>query len=213
MDREHPQTNHYHPTFLKVGLFIAILASSLGVSNSILWIYRRVLNSLGLEIAEVIVAFLVIITLALILVGFRVGFNAKQILRQHKVQALRIYRLFQRCKFFRSLWEYIGPPVETENNSTPKKLDAIELPIQLDRPPRRGRPPTYSIDRWIRVVSAWENRDSLRNPLTLAEFLSQEFGTYADGSPRMSENSYYDWRKKVFDELRKQGARKKDNPD
>jgi hypothetical protein len=50
---------------------------------------------------------------------------------------------------------------------------------------------------------AWENRDTFRNPITLAEFLSLEFGTYADGSPCMSENSFYENRKKVFDELRK----------
>jgi len=44
--------------------------------------------------------------------------------------------------------------------------------------------------------------------MTLAEFLSQEFGTYADGSPCMSENSYYDWRKRVFDELHKKKSSK-----
>jgi hypothetical protein len=56
---------------------------------------------------------------------------------------------------------------------------------------------------------AWENRDTLRNPMTLSEFLSLEFGTYADGSPRMSENSYYDWRKRVIEELQKQEQKKK----
>ncbi|MBK8821870.1 MAG: hypothetical protein IPN58_04450 [Anaerolineales bacterium] len=76
----------------------------------------------------------------------------------------------------------------------------------MDRPKRRGRPPTHSLDRWTRVVLAWENRDPYRNPMTLTEFLSQEFGTYADGTPCMSENSFYENRKKVFEELRKNAA-------
>jgi hypothetical protein len=75
--------------------------------------------------------------------------------------------------------------------------------LMIEKPKRRGRPPTHSLDRWTRVVLAWENRDPYRNPITLTEFLSQEFGTYADGTPCMSDNSFYENRKKVFDELRK----------
>ncbi|MFT3892727.1 MAG: hypothetical protein QM730_13940 [Anaerolineales bacterium] len=87
-------------------------------------------------------------------------------------------------------------------------MDTVDVTALLDRQPKRGRRPTYSIDRWKRVVMAWENNDPLRNPLTLSEFLAEEFGTYADGSPKMSENSFYDWRKKVMDELRRQEALK-----
>jgi hypothetical protein len=61
----------------------------------------------------------------------------------------------------------------------------------------------------MRVVQAWESRDIQRNTMTLSEYLAEQFGIYADGSPQMSENSYYEWRKKVFKELRKQEARKK----
>jgi len=40
--------------------------------------------------------------------------------------------------------------------------------------------------------------------MTLSEYLAEQFGTYADGSPKMSENSYYDWRRKILKELQKQ---------
>ncbi|MCC6986386.1 MAG: hypothetical protein IT309_08155 [Anaerolineales bacterium] len=85
-------------------------------------------------------------------------------------------------------------------------IATISIP---EHPPRRGRRPTYPLERWARVVQAWENRDPLRNTMTLSEFLAEEFGVYADGSPHMSENSYYEWRKRVFMELRKQTPAKK----
>lgn len=203
MDGKLSQSNPYHPIYLRVGLLIVLLTSITAVSNSVLWIYRRVHNSLGVEIAEVVVAFLVILILVLIGIGFRTGISTKQVLRQHRYQALRIYRALKWCRIFRALWAYLGPPIETATPPTDAKEDTSKQMTLPSRPPRRGRPPTYPIDRWIRVVSAWENRDPMRNPLTLSEFLSQEFGTYADGSPRMSENSYYDWKKKVYEEMSK----------
>jgi hypothetical protein len=65
------------------------------------------------------------------------------------------------------------------------------------------------MDRWIKVVLAWENRDTWRNPITLVEFLSQEFGTWADGSPRVSKKAFYDNQKRVHEELRRQEATEK----
>ena len=50
----------------------------------------------------------------------------------------------------------------------------------------------------------WEKRDPLRDTMTLADLLAEEFGTNADGSPRMTEQTYYDWRDRVFAELKKE---------
>jgi len=100
-------------------------------------------------------------------------------------------------------YEEVQPQLSLPESET---SNVAQLLVSMDKPKRRGRPPTHSLDRWTRVVFAWENRDPYRNPMTLTEFLSQEFGTYADGTPCMSENSFYENRKKVFEELRKNAA-------
>ena len=200
------QNNHFSPHFLRIGLLIVLLLSSIGIFASAIWIYHRVHHSLGLEIADVVVAFLVILILRLIIVGFKAGFSAKRALRQRRLLALRIYRFLKWSKTFRTCWEYIGPQGVAEKNLSPAQHVTTAITVVSDRPTKRGRPPTYSIDRWIKVVSAWENRDPWHNPITLDEFLSQEFGTCADGSPKISKKTYYDWQKKVHEEIRKQQA-------
>jgi len=205
MDGKPSQNNNIHPIHLRVGLLVVWFMSGMVIVASVGWIYRRIQSHLGFEIAGVVVAFLMILIFILILFGFGAGFGADRILRRRKIQALWIYRSLKRFRLVRSLWLYIEPHrhVETENQQ------ALEMTKLLAKTPRRGRHPTYSLDRWMRVVQAWENRDPMRNTLTLSEFLGEEFGTYVDGSPHMSENSYYDWRKKVFKELQKLEARKK----
>ncbi len=209
MSQETTENNHFSPFYLKMGLLVVLLTSGAIIIYSVNWIYDKILDRLGLDIAEVVVAFLAVLIVILILLGFGAGLGADQIVRRHKVQTHRIYRALRRSRVLRSLWQYIGPTAPKENAERPA-IEVISIP---ERPPRRGRRPTYSLDRWVRVVHAWENRDPLRNTMTLAEFLAEEFGTYADGSPQMSENSYYEWRKKVFLELHKQESGKKDQAD
>ena len=206
MSRESTQSNHIHPITVRMGLLLVLLCSGMVVFYSVNWIYHRILNRLGPEIAEVVIAFLMVLIVILILFGFWAGFRTDRILHRRKIQALWIYRSLKRSRLMRSLWRYVEPnwPVEST------KLPVIE-PISItEHAPRRGRRPTHSLDRWMRVVQAWENRDTQRNTMTLSEYLAEQFGTYADGSPQMSENSYYEWRKRVFKELRKQESRKKE---
>lgn len=190
---------------MRKGLLGVLLISGTVIFYSVNWIYHRIHSRLGFEIAEVVVAFLMVLIIMLILFGFWAGFGIDQILRRQKVQALWIHRSLKRSRVMRSLWRYIEPNWHQEVAGLP----AVEMTSIPEHPPRRGRRPTYSLDRWMRVVQAWENRDLQRNTMTLSEYLAEQFGTYADGSPQMSENSYYEWRKKVFMELRKQDPEKK----
>jgi hypothetical protein len=206
MNQESTDNNHIHPVYLRVGLFFVLLTSGTLIFYSVNWMYHRIRDRLGFEIAEVVVAFLMILIVILILFGFGAGVGAGQILRQRKIQALWIYRSLKRYRVMRSLWRHIKPNGRMED----ARLSAVEAISIPERPPRRGRRPTHSLERWARVVQVWENRDTLRNTMTLSEFLAEEFGTYADGSPQMSENSYYEWRKRVFTELRKQKSVKKE---
>ena len=209
MDEKLSQSNPFPPILLKVGLLLILLASSTSVISSVKWIYHHVETNIGFEIADVVVALLVILILGLIIVGFGAGFGAKRVLRQRRLLALRIYRFCKWSTIFQAFWGYMGPSVEIEKIITPHQQDVPEIPVLLERPQKRGRIPTHSMDRWIEVVAAWENRDTWRNPITLQEFLSQEFGTCADGSPQMSKKSFYDWQKKVHKEMRERETKKK----
>ena len=201
---EYKLTKHncIHPNMRTILCVILLVCGGL-LFGSIIWIFHRIHVSLGIELAEVAVALMSIFILVLILVGIRAGWSLDRFIRQRKDTVCRIYSSFGQVRYFLSLLGY---------EEVQSKINAIEIPTHqnineplafIERPRRRGRPPTHSIDRWIRVVLAWEKRDTFRNPMTLAEFLSQEFGMYADGSPCMSENSFYEYRKKVFKELRK----------
>jgi hypothetical protein len=194
--------SHIHPSLRIVMYSILLICGGL-LFGSIIWIFHRIHTSLGAELAEVAVALMSIFILALILVGICAGWSIDRFIRYRKISAWRIYRSFRQVRQFFSLlgYEEVQPKISLIDG--PNEPNINKTLALLERPRRRGRPPTHSFDRWNRVVFAWENRDTFRNPMTLAEFLSQEFGTYADGSPCMSENSFYENRKKVFEELRK----------
>ena len=206
MNKESTQNNHIHPITMRMGLFVVLLISGTALIYSVNWIYYRIQSRLGLEIAEVVVAFLMVLIVILILFGFWAGFRADRVLHRRKIQALWIYRSLAHSRVMRSLWQYVEPNGQAESKNQPVDK-TISIP---EHAPRRGRRPTHSLDRWIQVVQVWENRNLQLNTMTLSEYLIEQFGMYADGSPMMSENSYYEWRKKVLKELRKREARKKE---
>ncbi len=173
--------------------------------GSIVWVFHRIQTRFGDELAEVAAALMSILILALITVGMRAGWSLDRFIRHRRIDLWRIHQSIRPTGYFLSLlgYEEVQPQLSLPESET---LNVTQLLVSMDKPKRRGRPPTHSFDRWTRVVLAWENRDPYRNPMNLTEFLSQEFGTYADGTPCMSENSFYENRKKVFEELRKNAA-------
>jgi hypothetical protein len=195
--------SHIHPN-LRIVLYSILLICGGLLFGSIIWIFRRIQASLGVELAEVAVALMSILILALMLVGIRAGWTIDRFIRYRRIDIWKIHKSFRQAQQFITLLGYEEPqPSSISLQDSPNKQNIDETLALIEKPRRRGRPPTHSLERWTRVVLAWENRDLYRNPMTLTEFLSQEFGTYADGSPCMSENSFYENRKKVFDELRK----------
>ncbi len=172
---------------------------------SLAWIYDKLGHHLGFDLADVAVALLAILILFLISFGMRAGWEADNYFRATREKCW-ICRLWPAARLILDWMGYTEPIDSAEPAGDKHHMNASEMQALLGKPPRRGRPPTYPLARWQRVVLAWENRDPLRNPMTLSEFLCEEFGTYVDGSPRMSENSYYEWRKRVLEELRKESA-------
>lgn len=188
--------NRIHPR-LRIGLYSILLICGGLLLGSIFWIFQRIHISFGAALAEVVVSVISILIFALIMVGMRAGLSLDRFIRHQKIDIGSIQKSLNQE---RQVLSWLG---YEEINAKIPEPNIEQTLLMIDKPKRRGRPPTHSLERWTRVVLAWENRDPFRNPITLTEFLSQEFGTYADGTPCMSENSFYENRKKVFDELRK----------
>lgn len=197
-----------HPIVRVVLVSILILSGGLLVV-SVYWIFQKINHSVGVELAEVAVAFLSIFIVALILMGMRAGLGLDRWIR---------YRRFEECRLFHSSkhthralsWLGYGHIV-AEGESASEELygwNVEELLALFEKPKRGGRRPTHPPERWIRVVLAWENRDPLRNTMTLSQFLCEEFGTNADGTPRESESNFYDNRKKIIKQIEKKADRK-----
>jgi hypothetical protein len=176
---------------------------------SIYWIFQKINHSAGVELAEVTVAFLSILVLALILVGMRAGLGLDRWIR---------YRRFEECRLFHSSkhthralsWLGYGHLV-LEGEAASEELDGWnveELLALFEKPKRGGRRPNHPPERWIRVVLAWEKRDPLRTTMTLPEFLIQQFGQRADGSPGESESTFYDYRKKIKEQIEEKAKQK-----
>ena len=190
---------------LRIVLYLILFTCGGLLFGSIVWVFHRIQTRFGDELAEVAAALMSILILALITVGMRAGWSLDRFIRHRRIDLWRIHQSIRPTGCFLSLlgYEEVQPQLSLPESET---LNVTQLLVSMDKPKRRGRPPTHSFDRWTRVVLAWENRDPYRNPMNLTEFLSQEFGTYADGTPCMSENSFYENRKKVFEELRKNAA-------
>lgn len=221
MDENLPPSIQLPPVSPRLGLTIILLISLIGVFSAVGWIYRRVHQTLGLPIAEVVVSFLAILILALILVGARLGFTTTNALRKQHHRAAQIYHLFQKSKTFQDFWFYLGleaqkhcatPASEQSGRTgTPATVSETSITVPVSAPDgdlswledleeeitKRGRTPEHPIHRWARAVYAWERRDLWNNPMTLDEFLCSQFGENVDGSPKVSRKSFYDWRKKV----------------
>ena len=68
------------------------------------------------------------------------------------------------------------------------------------------RRPMFTLQDWMPVVEKWENRDRTSDSFTLEELIAEHLGTYPDGSPVVSTQTYYVWRKLVFAERAKDKA-------
>ncbi len=158
----------------------------------------------GLEIAQITLTFTMILILGVVMAGMGLAYFMDRAIRNQNL----IFHAPKPGGWVDALIRIWGfALVEKQPETLVPSSPVLNFPTNevlaiLNKPRRRGRKPTYSIDRWKRVVFKWENRDTLRDTMTLAELLAEEFGTNADGSPKMTEQSYYDWRNKVFAELK-----------
>src|SRR5262249_34710593 len=152
-----------HPVLKRVLIFTLLITGGILFFSEV-WVFQSINKSFGLGLAQIVVAFVSIVILTLIYFGVRAGLRVDQYIRERRIAQWRIYHSSQQLRHFFSLLGYEDCLYAAASETFVKETreDRSEILALLDKPRRRGRPPTYSLDRWTRVVLAWENRDPLR---------------------------------------------------
>ncbi len=198
----------------KVMLYLSLIGAGLLVFVPVAWAYHKIQMGVGVEVAQTVLAFEVAFLLVLTFTGFALGYLMDWAIRHRRF----VFHAPQQGGWIETLirlWGYelncCDQAGEFPASFSDKSQNKDEILALINRPRRRGRKPTFSIDQWKRVVLKWENRDPLRDTFTLSELLAEQFGTYADGSPRMADQSYYAWRDRVLVELQQEAGKKRSN--
>ena len=150
--------------------------------------------------------------------GVKLASNVDQAIREQR----SIFSKTNRgpcAKLLMRLWGYktdlpeAAEDIETETNSGLDELgltydDAMDL---INQTRKRGRRPDFTLERWLPITVKWETRDPIRDAFTLSELIIQFLGKNDDGSPIISEQSYYKtWRPRALAELERRAQAKKE---
>jgi len=197
----------------RLTLLIMFMSIVVAVIFHTIWSYQNFESGLGTQVAEIAIAYHFVLLMGMMAVGVGMGHWIDQMIRQKK----SIFRNPQKggwAESFMNLWGY---KLKVEDNEA-QKNSPLPIPdppmlepfVLLDLPTRRGRKPTFPLERWIPIALKWENRDPIRDAFTLGELIADHLGTNSDGSPIVSEQTYYSvWRKRATDEIRRRGKPKR----
>jgi len=187
----------------KMLLLVLLKIALVGIFLQIAWSYHNLEDGLGTNVAKIVIGYHVVFLMILVVGGIGLGHWIDQLIRLKK----SIFHQPQKGSWteaFMNLWGYElkeAAAVQTQTASPePQIIEHFDL---LNAPTRRGRKPTFPLERWIPIAMQWENRDPIRDAFTLGELIAEHLGTNSDGSPIVSEQTYYSiWRQRALDELR-----------
>ena len=185
-------------------LSLILIVLTVIVFLPITWVYHNTEHILGLEFAQISLTFATILFMAMILTGMGLAHFISNAIRRRNF----IFRAPKPGSWAVALikgwgFELIEESQEKHETSMPDRIFELDqVSAILNKPRRRGRRPTYTLDRWRRIALKWENRDTLRDTMTLVDLLAEEFGSHPDGSPKITVATYYCWRDKVLEEAR-----------
>ena len=203
---------HKYSSINKIILMVLLIIALVIVFIDVIWWYRNFQSGLGTALAQAAIAYHVIILLVMTGVGVGLGHYTDQMIRKRK-SIFRDPKKGSWVEIFMNMWGYELEQDEAPfSEFHPEQQDMFMIePFDLqDLPPRRGRKPTFPLERWIPIALKWENRDPIRDAFTLGELISEHLGTNADGSPIVSEQTYYSvWRKRATDEIRRRAKAKR----
>jgi hypothetical protein len=178
----------------------------------LLWLFGLFSKDMGVNTAEAIMVLGFIIIFMLLGVGIAFWYLVDNAIRQRK----SIFRSDDPGKLAFFLIQIMGYGF-VEEEAQIEVADSYEIiecpPLQCEshKRPRLGRKPNYPLERWLPIAQKWENRDPLVDAFTLGELIAEHLGTHPNGSPIMTEQSYYStWRDLAVAELEKREALKKE---
>ena len=196
-------------TFKIIVLSLFILLITIIVLLDLNWYYKNFEAELGTRIAQVVIAYHAVLIAGMIFFGLGLGSWVDWMIRNERY----IFRASQKnewTELFMFLWGHEQPATNSTSEITEDLHSSVEIePILLNRPTRRGRKPTFPLDRWLPIAAKWENRDPIRDAFTLGELIAEHLGTNPDGSPIVSEQTYYSlWRARAIEELKRRAKNK-----
>ena len=197
----------------KIILLVLLKIAIVMVFLEVAWSYHTFESELGTRLAQAAIAYHIVLLLGMGTVGIGLGYWVDRMI----CQRISIFRSPQKGSWteaFMNLWghelkikEEMAPGIDTISTPEPSMIEPFVL---LDLPTRRGRKPTFTLERWVPIALKWENRDPMRDAFTLGELISEHLGTNSDGSPIVSEQTYYSvWRKRAIDEIRRRAKSRK----
>lgn len=192
-------------TFKTIRLTIFILIVAVLILRFTFWFYENYRVGLGDHLAQVAIAYHAVLFVGMVPIGLGLGYGIEWLILQRK-SIFRDPQPDSLAEWIVILWGIELPPLEkelqAEADSEPEELQ------YLYRPTRRGRKPTFTLDRWLPIAAKWENRDPVRDAFTLAELIADHLGTNPDGSPIVSEQIYYSlWRARAIEELKRRSKK------
>ncbi len=191
-------------------LIVLLKIALIGILLHLTWSYDNLETGLGTAMAQVAIMYHVVLLMILVTVGVGLGLWIDQLIRLKK----SIFHHPQKGSWteaFMNLWGYELKEKEVvQIQTTPPEPQMIEPFDLFNMPARRGRKPTFPLERWLPIAMKWENRDPMRDVFTLGELIAEHLGTNSDGSPIVSEQTYYSvWRQRAIDEIRRRAKAKK----
>lgn len=192
-------------------ILLALLKIALvGLFLQITWSYHSLESGLGAAVAQVAIMYHVVLLMILVVAGIGLGHWIDQLIRLKK-SIFQHPRKGSWTEAFMNLWGYELKEKEVVQIQTitpePQMIEPFDL---FNMPARRGRKPTFPLERWIPIAMKWENRDPIRDAFTLGELIAELLGTNSDGSPIVSEQTYYSvWRQRAIDEIRRRAKAKR----
>ena len=85
-------------------------------------------------------------------------------------------------------------------NISPTGFPEMQIPnhqsFETTETPRIGRKPMFDEQTRHDVIMAWEERTNTQSS-NLVDFLAEKLGVYPDGSPKVSPQTFYAWRRNL----------------
>lgn len=199
----------------KIILLVLLMSIGVGILLHTIWSFRKFESGLGTQVAEVVIGYHIIILLGMVILGMGLGLGLDRIIRDRRF----IFRSPNKGSWAEAIMNLWGYSLKADE-STPAQNASLNIPEPpmlpmftiLNLPARRGRKPTFPLERWIPIALKWENRDPIRDAFTLGELIAEHLGTNPDGSPIVSEQTYYSvWRQRAIHEIRKRAEFRQPN--